>query len=183
MTLVGSDGGRGAEDQPLVVVMGVSGSGKSTVGEALARRLGVPFAEGDDFHDADNLAKMSTGVPLDDADRWPWLAAIGAWLANHVETGGVVTCSALRRQYRDVLRQRAPAAFFAQLDGEADVIRRRMRQRRGHFMPPDLLRSQLQALQPLGPDEAGVVADLAQPVDQIVEQVTGALAGLRQGRA
>ena len=183
MTLAGSDGSRGVDDLPLVVVMGVSGSGKSTVGEALARRLSVPFAEGDDFHDADNLAKMTTGVPLDDADRWPWLAAIAAWLANHAQTGGVVTCSALRRQYRDVIRRRAPAAFFVHLSGDAGVVRRRMQERRSHFMPPDLLRSQLQALQPLESDEAGVVADLARPVDQIVEQVVGALAGSRQGRA
>ena len=160
---------------PLVVVMGVSGSGKTTVGEGLARRLGVPFAEGDDFHDQDNIAKMRGGVPLDDADRWPWLAAIGAWLADHAGTGGVMTCSALRRQYRDVLRDKAPAVVFLHLTGDEAVVRRRLEQRRSHFMPPDLLRSQLQTLQPLAADEPGIVADFAAPVEEIVDQAIAAL--------
>ena len=93
---------------PLVVVMGVSGSGKSTVGAALAQRLGVPFADADDFHPDANIAKMSDGVPLDDGDRAPWLRAIGSWLADHSATGGVASCSALKRSYRDVLSGAAP---------------------------------------------------------------------------
>lgn len=154
---------------PLLVVMGVSGSGKSTVGAALAHELGVPFGDADDFHPAANVAKMAAGVPLDDEDRAPWLETIGRWLASH-EGGGVVSCSALKRAYRDRLRDHAPYVEFVHLHGSYDVIARRQASRPGHFMPASLLQSQFDTLEPLEADEAGLVLDVDQTVDQLVEQ-------------
>ncbi len=160
---------------PLVVVMGVSGSGKSTVGAALAQRLRVPFADADDFHPEANIAKMTAGLPLDDADRKPWLEALGRWLAERRD-GGVVSCSALRRSYRDVLRLHAPGIRLVHLDGAREVIARRQASRPGHFMPASLLDSQFATLEPLGDDEHGTVLDVdASPdalVDALVEQHT-----------
>ena len=153
----------------LVVVMGVSGSGKSTVGAALAQRVRAPFADADDFHPPENIAKMSAGRALDDADRRPWLESIGQWLAQHAD-GGVVSCSALKHSYRDQLRAHAPSVFFVHLDGPIEVITRRQASRPGHFMPATLLQSQFDTLEPLGPDEAGGVVDVDQSVDAIVEQ-------------
>ena len=157
-------------DRPVVVVMGVSGSGKSTVGAALAERLGVPFADGDDLHPAENIAKMSAGRPLDDADRGPWLEAVGRWLAWHAGSGGVITCSALKRSYRDLLRRFAPDAELVHLHGRHDVIARRQADRPGHFMPPSLLASQFAALEPLDSVEAGVVLDVDGDVSSIVDR-------------
>ena len=157
-------------DCPLVVVMGVSGSGKSVVGAALAQRLRVPFGDADDFHPEANIAKMSAGEALDDDDRHPWLEAIGAWLADRDAEGGVIACSALKRSYRDQLRHHAPRAVFLHLDGSRDVIARRQASRPGHFMPTSLLTSQFATLERLAPDEAGVVIDVDQPVDAIVQQ-------------
>jgi len=154
---------------PLLTVMGVSGSGKSTVGAALAQRLRVPFADADDFHPPENVAKMAAGVPLDDADRLPWLHTIGAWLGAHAGGGGVISCSALKRSYRDVLRVAAPDQFFVHLDGSPEVVARRVQGRPGHFMPASLVDSQFATLEPLGPDENGVALDLDRTVDQIVE--------------
>ncbi|MEP9391964.1 gluconokinase [Gordonia sp. VNQ95] len=153
-----------------VVVMGVSGSGKSTVGAALAQRLRVPFADADDFHSAANVAKMSAGEPLTDDDRGPWLDEIGVWLADHAD-GGVMSCSALRRIYRDRLRAHCPAVRFVHLEGSLDVIRRRQASRPGHFMPASLLASQFETLEPLGSDEAGLAVDVDQSVDAIVDAV------------
>lgn len=152
-----------------VVVMGVSGSGKSTVGAALAQRMRVPFADGDDFHPAANIAKMSAGHALDDADRYPWLEAIGDWLAEHHE-GGVMSCSALKHKYRDQLRRHCPGVVFLYLSGTREVIRRRQASRPGHFMPATLLDSQFATLEPLGPDEAGVAIDVDQSIDAIVDE-------------
>ncbi|OMB98344.1 gluconate kinase [Mycobacterium sp. NS-7484] len=152
-----------------VVVMGVSGSGKSTVGAALAQRMRVPFADADDFHPAANIAKMSAGHALDDADRHPWLEAIGGWLAEHAD-GGVMSCSALKRKYRDQLRQHCPDVVFLHLSGSPEVIRRRQASRPGHFMPASLLDSQFATLEPLGPDEAGTALDVDQSIDAIVEE-------------
>lgn len=151
------------------VVMGVSGSGKSTVGAALAQRLGVPFADADDMHPAANIAKMAAGHPLDDDDRHPWLERIGAWLADH-PAGGVVSCSALKRKYRDQLREHVDGLEFLNLQGSHEVIARRQASRPGHFMPASLLASQFATLEPLQPDENGVVIDVDQSVDAIVEQ-------------
>jgi gluconokinase len=153
---------------PLVVVMGVSGSGKSTVGAALAQRLGVPFADADDLHPASNVAKMAAGEPLDDHDRYPWLEAVGAWLADHAD-GGVMSCSALKRRYRDQLRHHARGLEFLLLEGSREVIEQRLVVRPGHFMPASLLTSQLATLEPLEPDEAGVVVDVDQSVDAVVQ--------------
>lgn len=150
-----------------VVVMGVSGSGKSVVGQALAVRLGVPFVDGDDLHPAANREKMAAGTPLDDADRWPWLEAVGAWLAARPD-GGVTACSALKRSYRDVLRRHRPDVRFLVLHADRELLEERLAARSGHFMPASLLGSQLATLEPLGADEHGVVVDVAPPVTEIV---------------
>ena len=151
-----------------LVVMGVSGSGKSTVGAALAQRLRVPFADADDFHPPANIAKMAAGHALDDHDRHPWLEAVGAWLADHPD-GGVMSCSALKRKYRDQLRHHAHDVEFLLLEGSREVIAKRQASRPGHFMPASLLSSQFATLEPLEPDEHGVVIDVDQSVDAIVQ--------------
>ena len=151
-----------------IVVMGVSGSGKSTVGAALAQRLRVPFADADDFHPPANVAKMSSGEPLDDDDRYPWLEAIGEWLAAH-PGGGVMSCSALKRKYRDQLREHCGEIEFVHLYGSTEVIGKRQASRPGHFMPPSLLASQFKPLEPLEPDERGVTIDVDQNIDGIVD--------------
>ena len=148
--------------------MGVSGSGKSTVGAALAKRLRVPFVDGDTLHPPANIAKMATGQPLDDDDRHPWLEKVGEWLAGHRD-GGVVSCSALKREYRDQLRAHCPDVEFLHLGGSPELIRSRLAARTGHFMSAALLRSQFDTLEPLGPDEAGVTIDVGRGVDAIVE--------------
>jgi gluconokinase len=165
----------GPAPRPVIVVMGVSGSGKSTVGGLLAERLGVPYAEADDFHPAANIAKMSAGHPLDDADRAPWLDAIAEWIAGRGDHGGVVSCSALRRRYRDRLRADAPELFFVHLDGPAELIAARLAARMQHFMPSGLLESQLDALEPLAPDEAGAVVPIDGGTQQITERALAAL--------
>ncbi|WP_445257867.1 gluconokinase [Nocardioides aurantiacus] len=154
---------------PLVVVMGVSGSGKSTVGAALAQRLGVPYADADDLHPEANIAKMSAGEALDDTDREPWLDAVGQWLAEHDASGGVMSCSALKAVYRDRLRHHAPRAELVHLEGTREVIARRQASRPGHFMPASLLDSQFATLEPLGADERGQVISVDQSVDAIVQ--------------
>lgn len=163
---------------PLVVVMGVSGSGKTTVGAALAQRLAVPFADADDFHPPENITKMSAGIPLDDDDRRPWLETIAAWLAAHAGQGGVVSCSALKRSYRTILSSQAPQTAFVHLHGERDVVAARVAGRPGHFMPAALVDSQFSTLEPLAADEPGVVIDLDHPVDALVEQSVTALTHL-----
>lgn len=150
--------------------MGVSGSGKSTVGAALAQRTRVPFVDADTLHPAANVAKMAAGEPLDDEDRYPWLEKIGEWLAGHRD-GGVVSCSALKRKYRDQLRAHCPGVEFLHLSGSADLIAGRLAARPGHFMPAALLRSQLDTLEPLGPDEAGATVDIDQDVEAIIDAV------------
>jgi gluconokinase len=159
----------------LLVVMGVSGSGKSTVGAALAQRLRVPFADADDFHPQANIDKMSAGIPLDDHDRGPWLDAIGAWLVAHPD-GAVVSCSALKRSYRDHLRRCAHQVEFLHLAGTPEVLARRMAGRPGHFMPASLLSSQLTTLEQLQPDEHGFTVDIDQSVDDLVQEYVDHLA-------
>jgi gluconokinase len=151
-----------------IVVMGVSGSGKSTVGSALAQRLRVPFVDADSLHPPANVTKMSAGQPLDDGDRHPWLERVGDWLAGH-RHGGVVSCSALKRSYRDQLRAQCPRAQFLYLSGSPEVIGARLAARPDHFMPAALLRSQFDTLEPLGADEVGVTVDVGHDVDAIVD--------------
>src|SRR3954464_5439843 len=152
-----------------IVVMGVSGSGKSTVGAALAQRLRVPFADADDFHPLANIKKMSSGQALDDVDRHPWLDAIGVWLGGHCGEGGVMSCSALKRRYRDQLRRHCPDVIFLHLAGTPEVIGKRQAARPGHFMPASLLASQFATLEPLEPDERGIAIDVDQNIDSIVD--------------
>jgi len=152
-----------------IVVMGVSGSGKSTVGAALAQRLRVPFADADDFHPPANIEKMTAGTPLNDDDRYPWLEAIGEWLAVRCRDGGVMSCSALKRKYRDQLRRHCPDVTFLHLAGSPEMIGRRQASRPGHFMPATLLASQFETLEPLGADERGVSIDVDQDIDSIID--------------
>lgn len=154
-----------------LVVMGVSGSGKTSVAEALARSLGWPFAEADEFHPPTNIAKMSAGTALTDDDRWPWLRAVREWLDARAAGGEsvVVTCSALKRSYRDLLREAGTHVRFVHLTGPEEVLAERMQHRSGHFMPATLLASQLASLQPLSPDEDGVEVDVTPPVAEIVQ--------------
>ncbi|WP_258804799.1 gluconokinase [Pseudarthrobacter sp. NS4] len=158
-----------------IIVMGVSGCGKTTIGDLVARGLGVSFLDGDSLHPVENVAKMAAGTPLADEDRWPWLATVGSALANAGDGGLVLACSALRRSYRDAIRQQAPATVFLHLHGTKEVLKARTEGRSGHFMPPALLESQLATLEPLEKDEAGIVVDIAAPVQQIVAE---ALAGI-----
>ncbi|WP_412557321.1 gluconokinase [Streptomyces tubercidicus] len=159
----------------VIVVMGVAGTGKTTIGPLVAEALGVPYAEGDDFHPTPNIAKMSAGIPLDDADRGPWLDAIGAWAHERGGRGGVVSSSALKRAYRDRLRAAAPGIVFLHLTGARALIEERMAERRGHFMPAALLDSQFATLEPLGPDEAGVLVDVAGTPAEIAGRAVAAL--------
>jgi gluconokinase len=157
--------------------MGVSGVGKTTVAQGLSARLGWTFAEGDDFHPEANVAKMTAGQPLTDEDRWPWLRSIGDWLSAQIAAGrsSVVTCSALRRDYRDVLREGRPEVVFCHLTAEPGVLGGRVGRRTGHYMPASLLPSQLAALEPLGPDEPGVAVSSDGEPAEVVSRVLAAL--------
>ncbi|MFE1442240.1 gluconokinase [Streptomyces sp. NPDC058739] len=158
--------------------MGVSASGKSTVAARLARRLGVPFMEGDDLHPAANRAKMASGRPLDDSDRGPWLAALAEWVrAAAGDRGGVLSCSALKRAYRDRLRDTGANLYFVHLALDHRLAAQRIARRQGHFMPPALLDSQYAILQPLQPDEPGVTVDGSGSPEQILTLVVRDLAG------
>lgn len=156
-----------------VVVMGVSGSGKSTVADLLSERTGCALAEGDDFHPASSIARMAAGRPLDDPLRAPWLAAITSWLTERAARGecAVVSCSALTRAYRDVLRGAGPDVRMVHLAGPRELVAQRLAVRRGHFMPPELLDSQYAALEPLDADEPGITVDLAHTPEQIADQI------------
>lgn len=149
-------------------MMGVSGSGKTTVGRLLAARLGVAFADADAFHSAAAIATMAAGRPLTDDDRRPWLEAMAGWLADHRATGCVLACSALRRSHRDVLRTGAPDAWFLHLVGTPEVMTRRVAGRGGHFMPASLVDSQFATLEPPGADERAVEVDVDAAPDSIV---------------
>jgi len=162
---------------PLVLVMGVSGAGKSTLGAMLAAALGLPFADADAFHPPANVAKMAAGQPLTDADRWPWLDAIGAWLDARGDAGGVVTCSALRRIYRARLLGSRPAVRLIHLDGAPALIGARQAARAGHFMPPSLMASQFATLEPPAPEEGAIILSVAPPPDQVLRAALAALRG------
>ena len=162
----------------VLVIMGVSGSGKTTVGKALAKRLGWTFQEGDDFHPPANIAKMKAGIPLDDADRAPWLAKVQAWISDQLAKGesGVIACSALKRTYRDVLVDGRDNVILVYLSGSKALIASRLKARRGHFMPPALLASQLAALEAPDPLEKPIVDAIDQPIPAQIEAILHALA-------
>lgn len=159
-----------------LVVMGVSGCGKSTVAAALAQRLGLEMVDGDDLHLPESVAKMRSGIPLQDQDRWPWLARIGQYLSQAHGPGRVVACSALKRAYRERIRQQAGAVCFVFLNGDFELIEKRMQQRVGHYMQPGLLTSQFQALELPQADETDVITlAITAPVDELVTQALAAL--------
>jgi len=153
--------------------MGVSGCGKSTVGQRLADALQLPFLEGDDFHPADNVARMAAGIPLTDADREGWLRTLAGQIADADRQGQglVLSCSALKRSYRDLLRQGAAHLRFVYLHGDPQVLARRMAARKRHYMPPSLLDSQLATLEPPAPDENALTFDVTQATDVVVSAV------------
>jgi gluconokinase len=166
------------QQQPVLVIMGVSGSGKSTVAALLAGQLGWDLAEGDDMHPDENVAKMHAGHPLTDEDRWPWLETVASWISEHTMAGkpGIITCSALKRIYRDVLR--GNHVVFVHLVGSKDEIGRRLIARTGHYMPAGLLDSQVATLEPPGPDENVLEIDVAlKPAAEAAEVI--ARLGLR----
>ena len=160
-----------------LIVMGVAGSGKSTIGETLAGRIGWRFEDGDKFHPASNVAKMSAGVPLTDDDRWPWLQAIADEIDRLCAAGerAVVACSALRRVYRDVLIHGRNDVRLVYLDGSQQLIADRLNRRKGHFMPPDLLASQFKTLEPPERDERAITVPIDASVEAIVDDIVGQL--------
>jgi gluconokinase len=164
-----------------VVVMGVSGSGKTTVAKELARRLGREYVEGDDFHPAGNVEKMRAGIPLTDEVRGPWLQSLADWIGENERTGRpvVLTCSALKRSYRDLLRAGHPSVRFVHVSADAQLLRERVAQRTNHYMPASLLDSQLAALEPLQPDEPGVTVSAAGSPDAVVDEVLAELSPAR----
>jgi carbohydrate kinase (thermoresistant glucokinase family) len=164
----------------VIVVMGVASSGKTSLGERLAERLGWPFRDADSFHPPENVAKMSSGTPLTDEDRKPWLAAIAAWIDDLRSSGGngIVTCSALRRAYREVIVGDRPDVALVYLKGSRELIGERMAARKHHFMPPALLDSQFATLEEPGPDENPLVVSVAASKEAVVEEV---LSGLKLG--
>lgn len=157
---------------PPIVVMGVQGSGKSTIGALLAARLGVPFIDGDNLHSTQNKEWMASGRALSDAQRLPWLRAVGESLANGAGPGVVVACSALKRSYRDLLRQHAPAMFTVFARGDIDLIRERIEARDHEFMPLSLLKTQFEDLEELQDDEVGRTVDISWSPEKIVDAIT-----------
>ena len=149
--------------------MGPSGSGKSTIGLALAHAIGADFTDADDLHPASNVAKMRAGSPLDDSDRWPWLTAVGADLG--ARDAAVSACSALKKAYRDTIREQAPDAYFVELVVDEAVLQQRVSSRADHFMPASLVTSQLETLESLTADEAGVRVSATLPVNEIVQRI------------
>jgi gluconokinase len=160
-----------------LVVMGVSGAGKTKVGMSIARKHGVPYADADDFHSEAAVSKMTGGEPLHDEDRRPWLESMGAWLQSHCD-GSVVSCSALKRRYRDTLRSYAPTAYFLHLSCNPDLAEQRVDAREGHFMPSTLIASQFEDLEPLEADEAGVTIEVT-PTKSVEAVVAEFLEGAR----
>jgi gluconokinase len=166
----------------VLIVMGVAGTGKSMVAATLAERLGWELGEGDDLHPAANVAKMTSGQPLTDEDRWPWLDKVAEWIDDHVATGqpGIMTCSALKKAYRD--RLRGPGVAFVHLNGTRELLAARIAARRDHYMPGSLLDSQLEALQPLEADENGIVVELdSKSLQEEAEEIMTGL-GIRANR-
>ena len=154
-----------------LVVMGVSGCGKSTIASAVALRAGASFVDADDLHPASNVEKMAAGIPLTDEDRMPWLAAVGDLLSQHPDVRVVVACSALKRSYRDLIRERGGSVLFAHLVGSRELLAERMGTRADHFMPLTLLDSQLATLEPLADDEDGIVVDIDASTAEIADTI------------
>ena len=174
-------------DSPLrIIVMGVSGSGKSTLAEGLSKSLGLRMKDGDELHLPESVAKMSAGIALEDADRWPWLDRIASYLANSEQnpqgkSGGIVACSALKRIYRDRIRQQAGPIVFLFLDGKPDLIKQRMQDRKGHYMQAGLLDSQLQTLEKPSEDESDVIAlSINQAVSDLLENAMAKLVAYQE---
>jgi carbohydrate kinase (thermoresistant glucokinase family) len=175
------------EGPPLrIIVMGVSGSGKSTLAEGLSEVLGLPMKDGDELHLPESVAKMSAGIALEDADRWPWLDRIANYLANSKQNsqgnaGGIVACSALKRIYRDRIRQQAGPVVFLFLDGKPGLIKQRMQDRKGHYMQAGLLDSQLQTLEKPSADENDVIAlSINQAVSDLLENAIARLVAFQE---
>ncbi len=165
-----------------LIVMGVSGSGKSTIGAELARKIGAEFVEGDDLHPAANRRKMASGLPLNDEDRRPWLHAIARAIQNRDAGDLVISCSALRRRYRDIIReQAAKPVLFLYLRGSESQLRSRLAQRKDHFMPALLLASQLEALEPPDPDEPHLSIDIGQPAMALIAELEDGIETLPDG--
>ena len=160
-----------------IVVMGVQGIGKSTIGTLLAERLGVPFIDGDRLHPQRNIALMSAGTPLTDDDREPWLHAVGAALAAHAASGVVVACSALRRAYRDIISAHAPGVLFIEPWAPIELVRARVAARDHEYMPAELLQSQYDTLEPLGDDEHGLRVAVTATPEQVVAQIMTSIVG------
>lgn len=161
-----------AEATTSIVVMGVQGIGKSTIGRMLAERLGIRFVDGDELHSPRNVELMASGTPLSDDDRGPWLRAVGETLAAHTASGGVVVaCSALRREYRDLIREHDPLVYFVEPWGPIDLVRERVGSRTHEYMPPSLLQSQYDTLEPLAADERGIRVSVTAGPDEIVDAV------------
>lgn len=161
-----------------IIVMGVSGSGKTTVGEAVARRINAKFIDGDDLHPRANIQKMGSGHPLNDEDRMPWLERLSdaAYSLHHKSETGIIVCSALKRRYRDRLREGNPEMVFLYLKGSFEVIIERLKARSGHFMPTDLLKSQFEALEEPGSEEPDVISvDIDADIDEVVQRCVLAL--------
>ncbi|PPJ24779.1 gluconokinase [Nocardia nova] len=164
---------------PCVVVTGVSGTGKTTTARLLAARLDLPFADADDFHPPANIAKMTAGIALSDADREPWLMSVSHWLRDrHLRgDGGVVACSALKRRYRDILRSAAPETVFLLLIADRETLSERISRRHGHYMPVSLLESQLATLEPLEPAERGLILHADRTPEAVADQAVAFLTG------
>lgn len=163
----------------ILVVMGVAGAGKSTLARAIADRLKIPYLEADDLHPPANVAKMSSGQPLTDADRWPWLDAVAAWIDARARAGeaAVVACSALKRRYRERLAREHPSVRFAYVTGSPELVTARMKARRDHYFPVSLIASQFDALEPPEPDENAISVNMELPLSAQVERVLAELRG------
>jgi gluconokinase len=161
---------------PPILVMGVQGSGKSTIGMMLAAKLGITFLDGDSLHSPENVSKMAAGIPLDDADRMPWLAQIGNILATERHSGIIVACSALKRRYRDLIRDSVPDLFIVHPEGPIELVAARISIRQHEYMPAALLSSQYAILEPRSLDERGVTVDISCEPPAVIDAVTMALA-------
>jgi carbohydrate kinase (thermoresistant glucokinase family) len=166
-----------ADHDPVVLLMGVSGSGKSTIGRLLSQHTGWPFEDADLLHSAQSVAKMHAGIPLTDEDRWPWLHKVADWIAARHAAGGpgIIGCSALKRAYRDLLRTADPALQIVYLKGSPDLLHRRLAHRAGHFFPPVLLDAQLAALEEPGPDEHPITVPIGQTPEETTHDILTAL--------